>query len=223
MNQLTGIAAAAINFSGALSGDVTGTQSSTVVALVGGQTAASVATGAQLANAATNLNTASTIVKRDINGNFTAGTITAILANNYKLIAYALTARTITAATETVRYSQIIADPNSNYNAVTWTYTAPVTGYYQVATVVTFTSPGSSGAGGTVRSIQLVRNATPVTGYSAATSVFANAATTCLSLTSLIQLTAAQTLSVQFTGSLTGGGDTITANNTSLNIHFVSV
>ena len=60
------------NFSGSLSGDVTGTQGATVVATVGGQTAANVAAGAVLANAATNTNTANTIVRRDSTGSFAA-------------------------------------------------------------------------------------------------------------------------------------------------------
>jgi hypothetical protein len=46
---------------------------------VGGSTAANVHNAELLANAATNTNTASTIVKRDASGNFTAGTITANL------------------------------------------------------------------------------------------------------------------------------------------------
>ncbi len=73
-------AATANNFSGSLSGDVTGTQGATVVANVGGQSAANVAGGASAANAATSANTANTIVKRDGSGNFAAGTIT---ANNF--------------------------------------------------------------------------------------------------------------------------------------------
>jgi hypothetical protein len=68
-------ATTATNFSGSLVGDVTGTQGATVVSTVGGQTAANVAAGAVLANAATNLNTASTIVKRDASGSFAAGLI----------------------------------------------------------------------------------------------------------------------------------------------------
>jgi hypothetical protein len=80
--NLTGNASTATNFSGSLVGDVTGTQSGTVVSLVGGVTSANVASGATLANAATNLNTFSTIVKRDAGGNFTAGTITANLTGN---------------------------------------------------------------------------------------------------------------------------------------------
>ncbi len=69
----------AANFGGNLLGDVTGTQSATVVSLVGGQTSTNVAAGVVLANASTNLNTINTIVKRDGSGNFTAGTITATL------------------------------------------------------------------------------------------------------------------------------------------------
>ena len=76
-------ATTANNFSGSLSGDVTGTQGATVVANVGGQPAANVASGANAANSATSANTASTIVQRDSNGNFSAGNIT--LANNLYL------------------------------------------------------------------------------------------------------------------------------------------
>jgi hypothetical protein len=53
-----------------------------VVGNVGGVTAANVATGAGLANTATNVNTVSTIVKRDASGNFAAGTVTANLTGN---------------------------------------------------------------------------------------------------------------------------------------------
>ena len=70
------------NFSGSLAGDVTGTQSVTVVSSVGGQTAVSVASGTIAANNATNADTASTIVKRDTLGGFAAGTITANLTGN---------------------------------------------------------------------------------------------------------------------------------------------
>ena len=70
------------NFSGSLSGDVTGTQNSTVVSLVGGSTAANVHAAELSANAATALNTANAIVKRDSSGNFSAGTITASLNGN---------------------------------------------------------------------------------------------------------------------------------------------
>ncbi|MBI2679371.1 MAG: hypothetical protein HYX28_11375, partial [Candidatus Koribacter versatilis] len=75
-------ATSATNFSGSLSGDVTGTQGATVVSSVGGSTAANVNTATVAANAATSANTASTIVARDAGGNFSAGTITASLTGN---------------------------------------------------------------------------------------------------------------------------------------------
>lgn len=62
-----------------LAGDLGGTADAPTVATVGGQTAANVAAGAVLANAATDAATPSTIVKRDASGNFAAGTITADL------------------------------------------------------------------------------------------------------------------------------------------------
>lgn len=70
------------NFTGSLSGDVTGTQGSTVVATVGGKSAASITTSVNDTQAATSVNTASTIVKRDISGNFSANTITANLTGS---------------------------------------------------------------------------------------------------------------------------------------------
>lgn len=77
-------ASSATNFTGSLAGDVTGTQGSTAVAFVGGQSASNVATATTLANAATSLNTPSAIVRRDGTGSFNAGTVTAqtsVLAN----------------------------------------------------------------------------------------------------------------------------------------------
>jgi len=76
----TGVSAtSAVSFTGPLLGDVTGTQGATVVSVVGGSSASNVHAAELAANAATNLNTASTIVKRDSSGNFIAGTITASL------------------------------------------------------------------------------------------------------------------------------------------------
>ena len=80
--NLTGPVGSAVSFTGNLNGDVTGTQTATVVAAVGGQTAANVAGGTVAANAATSVNTPNTIVKRDGSGNFSAGTITATLAGS---------------------------------------------------------------------------------------------------------------------------------------------
>jgi hypothetical protein len=95
---LNGNASSATNFSGSLAGNVTGTQGATVVASVGGVTAANVASGANLANAATNGNVSNAIVKRDAAGNFSAGTITAALngtANHANTATTAGTADTV--------------------------------------------------------------------------------------------------------------------------------
>lgn len=66
----------------ALTSDVSASGNGPVVATVnsvGGSTAANIHNAELAANAATNTNTAGTIVKRDASGNFTAGTITANL------------------------------------------------------------------------------------------------------------------------------------------------
>jgi len=82
-NATTAISATtAANFTGSLTGDVTGTQGATVVSFVGGQNAASVASGVIAANSATNANTANAIVKRDLLGNFIASSINADLIGN---------------------------------------------------------------------------------------------------------------------------------------------
>ena len=72
-------AATAISFTGSLNGDITGTQSATVVSLVGGETASEIASTVDTVTAATNANTPSTLVLRDGSGNFVAGTITAAI------------------------------------------------------------------------------------------------------------------------------------------------
>lgn len=72
-------AGSAVNFTGSLVGDVTGTQGATVVSTVGTSSAANVHAAELLANAATDANNASTIVRRSAGGNFTATTITAAL------------------------------------------------------------------------------------------------------------------------------------------------
>jgi hypothetical protein len=62
LNGNASTATSAGSFTGSLAGDVTGTQGATVVGNVGGVTAANGATGAGLANTATNVMTVSTIV-----------------------------------------------------------------------------------------------------------------------------------------------------------------
>jgi len=81
--NLTGNASgSSASFTGSLSGDVTGTQSATVVSQVGGKTASDVAAATGTVDAATNLDTPSTLVKRDSSGNFSATTITANVTGN---------------------------------------------------------------------------------------------------------------------------------------------
>ena len=62
---------------GNFSGDVSGTQTATVVNSVGGQSAANVASATQLITSATSANTSNTLVRRDASGNFSAGTVNA--------------------------------------------------------------------------------------------------------------------------------------------------
>jgi hypothetical protein len=75
----------ATNFSGSLTGDVTGSQGATVVSVVGGPTgvsSAQIVVGVNAASNATSNNTPSAIVSRDASGNFSAGTITANFSGN---------------------------------------------------------------------------------------------------------------------------------------------
>ena len=67
---------------GSASGDLTGNFPNPTVATVGGKTSTAIATSVNDTVAATNLSTASTIVKRDASGNFAAGTITGTLSGN---------------------------------------------------------------------------------------------------------------------------------------------
>jgi trimeric autotransporter adhesin len=97
------------NFSGALSGDVVGTQSATTVASVGGVSASSLATGASAANAATEFNVPGKIVQRDASGNFATGTITASLNGNASTATTATTATTANAVSASAGNSVVTA------------------------------------------------------------------------------------------------------------------
>jgi hypothetical protein len=108
----------AVNFSGNLTGDVTGTQNATVVNSVGGVTSTNLATTVNTVTAATNDNTASTIVKRDASGNFTAGTITATLNGNATTATTAVNATNATNATNAVNFSgNLSGDVTGTQNA----------------------------------------------------------------------------------------------------------
>lgn len=76
-SQVSGSVMTAIDFTGSLSGDVTGTQNSTVVSAVGGQSASNIASSVAAANAGTSANSANTMVRRDASGSFSAGNISA--------------------------------------------------------------------------------------------------------------------------------------------------
>src|SRR5262249_2922461 len=69
------IADSPARFSATLTGDVTGAKGTPAVQKVGGKPAAQISTGVDDTIAATSANTASTIVKRDGSGNFTAGVV----------------------------------------------------------------------------------------------------------------------------------------------------
>jgi hypothetical protein len=112
-----------------LAGDLSGTAASPSVVTVGGATAANIASATTLANAATDANTASTIVKRDVSGNFSAGMITANLTGNV----------TGNASTVTTN-ANLSGDVSSSGNVTT------------LATVNT-TTPGTYGTGTTVPTI----------------------------------------------------------------------
>ena len=112
VGNLTGNATSTTNFSGSLSGDVTGTQTATVVSSVGGQSASNVAAATVLANAATDANTVSTIVRRDSSGNFSAGTITA----NSLVLTSSFTIPAGTAASPSLKFS---GSTNTGFSAPT--------------------------------------------------------------------------------------------------------
>ena len=73
--NVVGSVGQATNFTGTLSGDVIGTQTSTLVIHVLGIPAADVVRGALAANQAGSVNNPQTIVRRDAGGGFTAGTV----------------------------------------------------------------------------------------------------------------------------------------------------
>lgn len=65
-----------------LAGDIGGSATSPTILTVGGATANDIANATSVANAAVYSNTANAIVRRDVSGNFSAGTITANIVGN---------------------------------------------------------------------------------------------------------------------------------------------
>lgn len=94
-NVTGNVSGTAATFTGSLTGDVTSSAMATTVQSVGGSTAANVHNAELIANAATALNTAGAVVKRDGSNNFAAGTITANLTGN---VTGALTGNATTAS-----------------------------------------------------------------------------------------------------------------------------
>jgi hypothetical protein len=177
-------ATSATNFSGSLSGDVTGTQSVTAVASVGGQTAANVASGASAANAATESNTAGAIVKRDASGNFSAGTITAALNGNASTATTADTATTATTATTASAVSSSAGDSvvtainasSSTVNAARLPSTlATQNGSNTFSGTNTFSTSPTFSAGLSAGGQRITSVATPTAASDAATKAYVDA------------------------------------------------
>lgn len=152
--SLNGNANSASSFSGALLGDVTGSQTATVVSLVGGKSAASVATSVNDTQAATNSNTASTIVKRDGSGNFSAGTITANLVGTSTNVTGTVAvanggtgATTAAAARVNIGADQRSSFSNSNYTVLSTDRYVAQTGTMSAVRTVTLPLASSVNAG----------------------------------------------------------------------------
>ena len=168
-------------FTGSLAGDVMGTQAATIVALIGGQTATSVASTVTTVNAATNLNTAHQIVRRDVNGDFAARNIT---ATNFT----GLASNATSAVTSTTFLGSFLGNVIGTQNA---TVVASVGG--QTATNVAAGAVLANAATSANTFDAIVRRA-PVTGNFSAGTITAN----------LTGLASNATIANTFSGSLTG-------------------
>ena len=137
--------------------------------------------------------------------------------SNYKANVRFGANQTITGAgTATLQFNTVTYDPNGNFNTGTFLYTAPVTGYYFVAVNVSATYSNNN-----LRTLQLLRNGATVTGYSENMSGITSTRASGKSFTTIIDLTAGQTLGFQMVNA--GGNVTMQANNTNMVIHFMSI
>ena len=149
------VSGSAGSFTGSLVGDITGTQGATVVSTVGTSSAAKVHAAELLANAATDANTASAIVKRTAGGNFSAGTITANITGNVSGTAANVTGTVAIAngGTGATEASAALTALGGITSARTISTTAPLTGGGDLTTNRTFAiSAATSGAAGSMSS-----------------------------------------------------------------------
>ncbi|MBA3954431.1 hypothetical protein H0X48_03885, partial [Candidatus Dependentiae bacterium] len=223
--NLNGTAINAINFTGNLAGEVTGPQGATVVSSISGVSGNSIASGATLANNATFNNVASTLVKRDDSGNFTAGTIAATLAGNADT---ATTATTVSGQTPTNNPGSVVQrDSNGNFSAniitaslqgnadtatnFTGLLSGDVTGT-QLASVVSFV--GGLPTNNIVTGVNLANSATPANGFGTLVQRDGNGDFTAGTITAHLAGTADTALTAaNFSGTLSGDV-TGTQNNT---------
>ena len=103
-----------LNFTGSLQGDVTGTQKSTIINQIGGVSASNIAASATTVATASSENTASTLVKRDANGNFSAGTISGTFSGSGANITNINAANISTGTLADARLSTNVSQLNSN-------------------------------------------------------------------------------------------------------------
>jgi hypothetical protein len=168
-------------FTGNLAGDVTGTQGATVVSSVGGQTAAAVAGATTTLGAATDFNTANTLVKRDASGNFAAGTITAALNGNATSITGNISGTQVTgnisgnaaSITGNITESQVTnlttdLNAKANDNAV-----VHLAGTETIAGAKTFSSAGNSFTGSGAGLTSIPNSATTATSSNTNNSIVA--------------------------------------------------
>ena len=162
----------------ALTGDVTASGTGSVaatVAFVGGSSAASVNAATILTNAATNLNTASTIVKRDGSGNFVVGqaSVGSVLYRDTGLNSVTIQAPTTVTTSYSLKWPSATAAGDAGKVLSTdasgnLSWLAPTTG------TVTSVSTGTGLSGGPVTStgtISLANTAVTAASYGSATQV----------------------------------------------------
>jgi hypothetical protein len=95
-------------FTGSLAGDVTGTQSATVVNAVGGVPALSIASAVDAGLAATSDNVPGTLVRRDASGGFSAGNITGAFVGDASGLTNLLGSNVVGAVSTASRFTGVL-------------------------------------------------------------------------------------------------------------------